>query len=170
MATGIRASDAERERAVDLIKAAFIAGLLTRDELAERVGAALTARTHADLATVTAGIPADTGIRAPRAPAPARARRRRRPGAPVKAFACLVAATALMLTDAAFTGARAGSEANGFYFLCIMAFAASFIVWLCTIVAARARESGTGAGQPPRPPGSGRARGRQAGSKTAENR
>ncbi len=67
----IRASDAERERVVELVKAAFIAGLLTRGELGQRVGGALTARTHADLARVSAGIPASVAAPAPPAPGPA---------------------------------------------------------------------------------------------------
>jgi hypothetical protein len=50
------ASDADRERAVDLLKAAFVYGALTRDELTLRTGRALTARTYADLAAITGGL------------------------------------------------------------------------------------------------------------------
>jgi uncharacterized protein DUF1707 len=67
----LRASDADRERVVGVLKAAFVEGRLTRDELEERVVGALTARTHADLATVTAGIPAGVAAAAPGTLAPA---------------------------------------------------------------------------------------------------
>jgi hypothetical protein len=52
------ASDADRERVVDVLKTAFVHGLLTRDELGTRTGRALTARTYAELAVVTAGLTA----------------------------------------------------------------------------------------------------------------
>lgn len=46
------ASDADRERAIDLLKTAFVQGTLTRDELAARTGRALQARTYGQLAAV----------------------------------------------------------------------------------------------------------------------
>jgi hypothetical protein len=51
------ASDADRERTVDVLKTAFVYGALTRDELTHRTGRALTARTYAELAASTAGLP-----------------------------------------------------------------------------------------------------------------
>ena len=63
-----RASHADREQVVGILKAAFVQGRLTADELDERVGQALAARTYADLAALTTDLPADP---APdRAPAP----------------------------------------------------------------------------------------------------
>jgi hypothetical protein len=53
-----RASDADRDRAIDVLKAAFVQGRLTKDEFDARVGATLASRTYADLATHTADIPA----------------------------------------------------------------------------------------------------------------
>jgi Domain of unknown function (DUF1707) len=50
------ASDADRERAVDVLKTAFVHGALTRDELTLRTGRALTARTYGGLAAITAGL------------------------------------------------------------------------------------------------------------------
>jgi hypothetical protein len=47
------ASDADRERVVDVLKTAFVHGLLTKDELGTRTGQALTARTYAELALLT---------------------------------------------------------------------------------------------------------------------
>jgi len=62
----MRASHADREQVVELLKVAFVQGRLDGDELDARVGQALTARTYADLAAFTADIPA---ARAPRRPA-----------------------------------------------------------------------------------------------------
>ena len=54
----VRASDADRERAVDVIKAAFAEGRLTGDEHGMRVQRAYGARTYAELAAVSADLPA----------------------------------------------------------------------------------------------------------------
>jgi len=54
----LRASDAEREQAIDALKAAFVQGLLTKDELSTPAGQALASQTNAALAVITADIPA----------------------------------------------------------------------------------------------------------------
>lgn len=54
----LRASHADRERVIDVLKAAFVQGRLTKDELDMRVGETFAARTHAELATLTADLPA----------------------------------------------------------------------------------------------------------------
>ena len=86
------ASDADRERTVDILKAAFVHGTLTRDELTLRTGRALTARTYAELAGVTAGLTPGPPRPAPRtAPRPAMQRPRRRVSKKVVALsACAV--------------------------------------------------------------------------------
>jgi hypothetical protein len=60
----LRASDADREQVIDTLKDAFVHGWLTRDELGVRTIRALMSRTYAELAVVTADIPALV-IRAP---------------------------------------------------------------------------------------------------------
>ena len=52
----LRASDADREQVIDLLKAAFVQGRLTKDELDARADHALTARTHTDLTALTSDI------------------------------------------------------------------------------------------------------------------
>ena len=47
-----------RTAAIDAVKAAFVAGRLTEAEFEARVGQAFATRTHADLAAITADIPA----------------------------------------------------------------------------------------------------------------
>jgi hypothetical protein len=54
----LRASDADREQVIDVLKAAFVQGRLTRDELDLRVGQALKSRTYAEQAAVIADLPA----------------------------------------------------------------------------------------------------------------
>jgi hypothetical protein len=74
-AAGLRASRADRERVIDLLKAAFAQGRLDRNEFDARIGQALASRTYAELAAITADIPAELTGALPRRP-PARARRR----------------------------------------------------------------------------------------------
>jgi hypothetical protein len=59
-AWGLRAAHADRERAVDVLKGAFVQGRLTKDEFDARVSRALAARTYAELTAITAG-PAAAG-------------------------------------------------------------------------------------------------------------
>jgi putative transcriptional regulator len=54
---GLRASDADREQAIDVLKAAFVRDRLARTEFQARVGQALASRTYAELAAATDGIP-----------------------------------------------------------------------------------------------------------------
>ena len=74
-AAGLRAARADRERVIDLLKAAFVQGRLDRDEFDARIGQAVASRTYGELAAVTADLPAELIGAPPRRP-PARARRR----------------------------------------------------------------------------------------------
>jgi DUF1707 SHOCT-like domain len=66
---GLRASHADREQVIGTLKAAFVQGRLTEDELGARAGQVYASRTYAELAEVTADIPAEpTGARSPRDP------------------------------------------------------------------------------------------------------
>jgi len=78
----LRASHADRDRVIDTLKAAYVYGLVTKDEFDERASQTLAARTHAELAVVTADIPAGLApAPSPLRPAPARAT----PPAPARA-------------------------------------------------------------------------------------
>ena len=66
----MRASHADREQVVDMLKVAFVQGRLAKDEFDLRVGQVLASRTYADLGALTADIPAGP-VRAP-SPGPAR--------------------------------------------------------------------------------------------------
>jgi Domain of unknown function (DUF1707) len=54
----LRTSRADRDQVIALLKAAFVQGRLTKDEFEARIDRALTSRTYAELAAVTADIPA----------------------------------------------------------------------------------------------------------------
>jgi Domain of unknown function (DUF1707) len=62
----LRASHADREQVIEVLKAAFVQGRLDRNELDLRVGQALGSRTVAELAALTADLPAgQAGARPP---------------------------------------------------------------------------------------------------------
>jgi hypothetical protein len=67
----LRASHADREQVVSTLKAAFVQGRLTKDELDSRVCQTLAARTYGELAGLTADLPAGLAGAGP----PARAAR-----------------------------------------------------------------------------------------------
>jgi hypothetical protein len=94
----LRAAHADREQAITVLKAAYAQGRLTKDELEARAGQAFASRTYAELAALTADLPAAspaaTGSDAPwpRPSTPARtmAKAARRSGV------CLLVAIALV--------------------------------------------------------------------------
>ena len=78
----LRASHADREQVIGILKAAFVQGMLAKDEFDVRVGQALASRASAELAALTADIPARLITAKP--PTPARAQGEQpvlRPGA-----------------------------------------------------------------------------------------
>ena len=75
----LRASDADREQAIDVLKAAFVRDRLARAEFEARVGQALASRTYAELAAATNSIPGRlTADEPPGMPARVRKQRTRR--------------------------------------------------------------------------------------------
>jgi Domain of unknown function (DUF1707)/Domain of unknown function (DUF4190) len=58
LSPAMRAASADRERAVDVLKAGFAEGRLTQDEYNERMNRAYAARTYAELMVLTADLPA----------------------------------------------------------------------------------------------------------------
>ena len=68
----MRAASADRERAVDVLRAGFAEGRLTKDEFEGRVERVYSSRTYSDLAVLTADLPAGPlgTMTLPRPPAP----------------------------------------------------------------------------------------------------
>jgi uncharacterized membrane protein len=148
----LRASHAEREQAIEVLKAAFVQGRLTKDEFDARAGQALTARTCADLAAVTGGFPAGpTASRPPGKPARMKAPP---PGSTELKTGVRVIIATTALTAGAWVGAwfaRAHEGAAG-----VLVFI-STLVWLgmliltATVVAESCRQRHSGGQLPPRP-------------------
>jgi hypothetical protein len=111
----LRSSDADREQVIDVLKAAFVQGRLTKDELDVRAGQALASRTYAELTAITADIPAAL-IEAQPPPEPAGAQTRKRVNKKVAAWG----AYAIILPPA--LGAAFFTSYGGFFVLLLFAF------------------------------------------------
>jgi hypothetical protein len=67
----LRASHADREQVIGRIKAAFVQGMLAKDEFDQRVGQAFAARTQAELTALTTDFPGNLVAEPPPKPVPA---------------------------------------------------------------------------------------------------
>jgi len=111
----LRASDADREQVIEALKAAFVRGQLTKDELSVRTGQALASRTYAELAVLNADLAAGpTAIQSPPSPVPVRARKRLSKKVVVWAACVIILAPAL--------GAAFLTYYGGFLVLFLVAF------------------------------------------------
>ncbi len=144
----LRASHVDREHVIDVLKAAFVQGMLTKAELDARVGQAFASRTHGDLAAITADLPAGlTGTPPPRKPAPAQ-------GAPAVSKPMLWTAVAIML--AGIVSVVAAVPAQNFLLLPMGVLAILIAAPVAgTLMLDSWRENRTGGQLPPRPAQSG---------------
>jgi Domain of unknown function (DUF1707) len=88
----LRAPHADREQVIGALKAAFVQGLLDKDEFDLRVGQTFASRTYADLAAVIADIPAGLSLAQP--PEPTQVQNQQlllRPGRVIRAASVLYA-------------------------------------------------------------------------------
>jgi hypothetical protein len=126
----LRAAHADREHVIDTLKAAFVQDRLTKDELDARAGQALTARTYAELAALTADIPAGPpAARPPRQPA--RPQNRPKQPHPVR-NAAIGSASCLTVAAAAFLYGASLDDHNTGWFLLLTLLA--FMTVPCIIV------------------------------------
>ena len=154
----IRASHTDRERAIEALKDAFVQGRLTKNELDERVGRALAARAWAELAALTADIPA---ARAPSTPArplvPARPRLLAR--ATAGAGGCLALAAAAVWASFILDPGGAGADRTWAGLMLLLAqyalIAGVWMLWSWVVTSVQQRRSGRPL--PPRPGPGGRA-------------
>jgi len=102
----LRASHADREQVIDLLKTAFVHGRLGKDEFDARVDQALGSRTYAELSAVTADIPA-APIAAPPLHKPARKLARPSMNKAVTGGACVIIAGHIGMLGALLTGSGA---------------------------------------------------------------
>jgi hypothetical protein len=113
------ASQADREQTIEMLKVAFVQERLTRDEFDLRVGQALASRTYAELAAVTADIPAGLiGYQLPRTPVRAHARPPMSTAA--KAAICVAMAIAVPAVMSIAWGVVAPALFAPFYFMALL--------------------------------------------------
>ncbi|HEY2488074.1 MAG TPA: DUF1707 domain-containing protein [Streptosporangiaceae bacterium] len=126
----LRASRADREQVISALKAAFVLGMLDRDEFGRRVDRAFAARTYADLAAVTGDIPArPIGTQPQRTPARARSRKPIDKRVKVAAqVACLSIPQAVLVAAFFLTGNGAFFVLSVFYFALATSFAGALMV------------------------------------------
>ncbi len=142
----LRASRADREHVIGVLKAGFVQGQLTKDEFDARVTQVFTSRTYAELAAVTADIPTGLiGAQPPRKPARQRAR-------PPVNITVIMATT--VLTAGLWAAASVTNFDNGALFLLV--FSSSF-AWLgflliSAMVLLESRREKRSRGQRPGPP------------------
>lgn len=121
-----RVSHTDREQAIEVLKTAFVQDRLTRDELDFRVGEALASRTYAELAAITADIPA--GLIADQSPRePARAQDRPPMSNPAKAAICASIAIAVPAVLTLVTGHPVFLVFMAFYFMALLAAGAQIL-------------------------------------------
>jgi hypothetical protein len=134
-----RASHADREHVIETLKVAFVQGRLTKDELDLRAGQTFGARTYADLAAVTADIPA--GLTAAR---PLRRPARRPMNNAAKAAICVSIAAATLVGVTAVAG-------QGALIMCLFFYFMALVVAGVQVLDTRHKRH-SGGTQPPRPP------------------
>jgi hypothetical protein len=149
----LRASHADREQVIETLKAAFVQGRLDRDEFGLRLGQTFASRTYAELAAVTADLPAGLSTAKPSAPVRARGEQPvLRPGpviaAATAAYAGVWASVVFLSTHSAETPWAPALIFGGF---CVYLFI--LIISVGHMVALR-REKRSG-GQSPRRPAAG---------------
>ena len=158
----LRAAHADRERVIEVLKAAFIQGRLDKYELDLRVGQVFASRTYADLNALTADLPvrpaaAQPSAAQPPGPAPELDRRpAREPDdrKPVKAWACatiVLPSTAVGIALLESGTAITMNLISVLMFVCVVTGPVMFLVLLHSWV-----ENHTGGkSSPERPPGPG---------------
>jgi hypothetical protein len=149
----LRASHADREHVIGVLKAAFVQGRLAKDEFDLRVGQTLAAWTYADLAAVTADLPAGLGVAKPSQPARPQDEPMQRPGRMIAAATAAYAgawASGLVLIPHVGGNRAVGLLINGVFYFGSIAYLLAWLVAVVNMIALwREKRSG---GQSPRQP------------------
>jgi hypothetical protein len=140
----LRASRADREHVIGVLKTAFVQGRLTKDELDARAGQTFASRTYSELAALTADLPAGLAeARPPRQPV------RTQPRPPMNTAAkvgiCVAVAVVVPTVLSFLTGGLALFMFAPFYVVALVAACAQILI-------SRHEEKRSRRGQlPPRP-------------------
>jgi hypothetical protein len=142
----MRTSRADREQAIDTLKAAYVQGRLTKDELDERLARALVPLTHAELTALTEDLP--DGLAAARRQGMAR----QREGNAAKAGVFVTLVAGMIMVSAIGNGI-----ANPLHVLAVvLLFSPVWMLALGGLLLLHSRPEDRGAGRlPPRPPDAG---------------
>lgn len=115
----LRASRADRREAAEVLKAAFVHGWLAKDEFDGRISQARASRTYAELAAVTADVPAGLDAGPPRRPL--------RVNNAVKWGASGLVAPAILAAAVAFASLRGDGRYEAVAFVFAFVY---FVFWL----------------------------------------
>jgi hypothetical protein len=144
----LRASHADRELVIGTLKAAFVQGMLAKGEFDLRIGQTLASRTYAELAALTADLPAGLAVPEPSRPAWTEG------GQPVlRPGPVIEAATALYAGGCAFALLLSPHQGNSPVPLILSATLVYLgILIICAGAIVTNRRDRRSAGQPPRQP------------------
>jgi hypothetical protein len=149
----LRASHADRERVIGILKAAFVQGMLGKDDFDLRVAQTFASRTYAELAAVIADLPA--GLARASAAAPARPHHRQpvvRPGR------VLAAATAVHIGVWGYVlllSPHEGDNSSAPSLILVSALIYLGFLLICVPAMVALRREKSSGGQPPRRPARG---------------
>jgi Domain of unknown function (DUF1707) len=101
----MRASTADRDRSIEVLKSSFVEGRLTRDELDLRLGQAFASRFFAELMAITGDLPVGPFGRLPAHPVTPPFPRTRRRGATTAAAVLVLGGFAALLVLVVAAGA-----------------------------------------------------------------
>ena len=158
----LRASHADREQVIETLKAAFVHGRLAKDEFDLRVGQTFAARTYAELAAVTADLPA--GLTTARPPAPARPQGGQPVARPSTVLASATAVYAGVWAYVLFLSPDGGDNPVTASLILAGGWTYLIILLMCLWRMAALRREKRSGWQPPRPPAPG------AGGQAAQRR
>ncbi len=151
------ASHAEREQVIDILKAAFVRGMLAKDEFDLRVSQAFASRTYAELAAVTAGLPAEPTAVQP--PGPARAQGEQpvlRPGPVLTVATALYAGAQAFVFLPAWPRNSEGDPPHAISALFLLSnFTYLFVLLMCVVSLIAGWCEKRSSGRPPRRPAPG---------------
>jgi hypothetical protein len=137
---GLRASHAERDQAVEMLKAAFVQGRLAKDEFDARVDQALTSKTRSELTVITDDLPAGLVALQP-------TERTRPPANTATRTGVRVITAATAVTAASWAGAGSGPAAVMLVWTFTITWLGILILTVAVILESRRQERS--AGKPP---------------------
>jgi hypothetical protein len=152
----LRVSHADREQVIGTLKAAFVQGMLAKDEFDLRVSQAFASRTYAALAALTADLPAGLAVAQPPKPARTQDEIMQRPGRMMAVATALYAGVQAFVFLPPWPTNSEGDPPKGIvplFVLSTLMYLFAVLIGVVNMVALR-REKRSG-GRPPRRPAPG---------------